>query len=248
MRRATTLSSLLALLLLACATGTTPTPSAAPAAPTASSGLPDDIAWVEDSAEYEAAVYQAFALATARVDALSAGRAPGSWAVSLDADETVLSNLGYELELEDHSHGFQEHSWRGWVARAKATAIPGATAFLAHVQQLGGKVLIVTNRDEDQRAPTEANLRAAGVPFDLVLMRPQPDASQKEPRWQAVEAGTAAPGMAAMKILLWVGDNIQDFPDLDQSLHGKPASAYAAFGDRYIVIPNPMYGSWKKTK
>jgi hypothetical protein len=44
---------------------------------------------------------------------------------------------------------------------------------------------------------------------------------------------------------MWVGDNIKDFPGGDQKLHDAPVEALAAFGDRFIVVPNPLYGSWK---
>ncbi len=47
------------------------------------------------------------------------------------------------------------------------------------------------------------------------------------------------------RIVLWVGDNITDFPDLDQTVRTRPEEAFADFGRRFIVIPNPMYGSWE---
>ncbi|HEX9732825.1 MAG TPA: hypothetical protein VGG06_12665 [Thermoanaerobaculia bacterium] len=68
--------------------------------------------------------------------------------------------------------------------------------------------------------------------------------SRKEPRWARVEAGTAAPGLPPLEIVLWLGDNIHDFPDLGQDLRFEPDAAFADFGRKYVVIPNPMYGSW----
>jgi len=41
-----------------------------------------------------------------------------------------------------------------------------------------------------------------------------------------------------------VGDNITDFPDLDQAIRLEKDPAFADFGRRFIVLPNPMYGSW----
>ena len=43
---------------------------------------------MRDAAEYRAAVLQTYRLATAQVEREAAGRAAGSWAVVLDADET----------------------------------------------------------------------------------------------------------------------------------------------------------------
>jgi predicted secreted acid phosphatase len=46
-------------------------------------------------------------------------------------------------------------------------------------------------------------------------------------------------------VLAFVGDNIKDFPTLDQSIATSPESSFAEFGSRFIVVPNPMYGSWE---
>ena len=73
-----------------------PAPTAAPAAPTAAVAIPDAIRWVRDAAEYRAATLQAYRLVTSSVEAAAAGRAPGSWAVVLDADETVINNVTYQ--------------------------------------------------------------------------------------------------------------------------------------------------------
>jgi predicted secreted acid phosphatase len=43
-----------------------------------------------------------------------------------------------------------------------------------------------------------------------------------------------------LKVVLWMGDNIRDFPALTQVSAGSPEE----FGTRYFVLPNPMYGSW----
>ena len=222
-----------------CAAGPRPArPTPAPAA----AALPDDVRWVRESAEYRAAAWQAFALARERVEELAAGRAPGTWAVSVDGDETSLDNSAYEVELARAGGDYDAATWRRWIARRAAAAVPGAREFLERVRELGGLVVVVTNRKEAERADTEANLRALALPFDLVLARV--DERQKEPRWQAVAAGAA--GLPPAEILLWVGDNVSDFPDLDQSLRGRPEAQLAPFGQRFILVPNPMYGSWKE--
>jgi 5'-nucleotidase (lipoprotein e(P4) family) len=237
--------ALLLSLTLGCATTTSAPPTApvttttAPAADSVALG--DALRWVTTAAEYHAAAWQAFTLAGDRVDSLAAGRPPGSWAVSVDADETLLSNARYEAERAAVGGTFDATSWRAWVARREATALPGAREFLYRVRALGGHVVVVTNRKHDERDDTEANLAALDLPYDLVLTRGEE--RSKEPRWQAVAAGTA--GLPPMEIVLWVGDNILDFPGLDQSLRTAEDGALAPFGDRFVVIPNPMYGSWK---
>ena len=98
------------------------------------------------SAEYEAAVRQAYRMAEDHVERAAAGRAASTWGVVLDADETVISNLTYQIERAGRPH--DEDAWRAWVKRREATALPGAGAFLARVRALGGRIAIVTNRRE----------------------------------------------------------------------------------------------------
>jgi predicted secreted acid phosphatase len=49
-----------------------------------------------------------------------------------------------------------------------------------------------------------------------------------------------------MDVLMWVGDNILDFPNQSQELRNGGDDAFADFGSRFVVIANPMYGSWQK--
>src|SRR5690349_198384 len=70
---------------------------------------PLEIKWVRSAAEYEALVRQTYAVAQAQVEKEAAGRAPGSWAVVLDADETVISNLTYQVERAGQP--YDETAW-----------------------------------------------------------------------------------------------------------------------------------------
>ncbi len=77
---------------------------------------------------------------------------------------------------------------------------------------------------------------------DAVLCKA--DTSDKNPRFQSVVAGTAAPKLGALEVLMFVGDNIQDFPALDQTANTD--AKLSEFGSRFFMMPNPMYGSWEK--
>jgi predicted secreted acid phosphatase len=48
-----------------------------------------------------------------------------------------------------------------------------------------------------------------------------------------------------LEVVLWVGDNIQDFPALTQAVRLQGDAAFGVFSERYIVLPNPMNGSWE---
>jgi 5'-nucleotidase (lipoprotein e(P4) family) len=207
--------------------------------------MPDSVHWVRNSAEYRAAVLQAYRLATERIERAQQGRKPGSWAVVADADETLINNSQYQKERAALGGHFTDESWSEWVTRKQAPALPGAVDFAKRVQDLGGKFIVVTNRDEPDCPATEATLRSDGFVFDAVLCRPEGAPGSKQPRFDAIVQGRVK-GLPALEIVLWVGDNIQDFPGLSQDARTTPA-AMAGFGTRFILIPNPMYGSWERT-
>jgi 5'-nucleotidase (lipoprotein e(P4) family) len=235
------------LLLGGCATAVAPPPAVPPAAAppaTATLPLPHELHWARNSAEHHAVYRQTYILATRRLEELAPGLAPGAWAVELDADETVIDNSQYQKELAAAGRRHNEDRWREWVGRLAAPPLPGAVAFLRRVHELGGKIAIVTNRIQALCPATEEDFRRHEIPFDLMLCR-SPETSEKEPRFEAVERGTAVPGLPPLQIVLYVGDNIRDFPGLDQDLRAKPDEAFAEFGTRFFVLPNPMYGSWE---
>jgi 5'-nucleotidase (lipoprotein e(P4) family) len=220
-----------------------PTP-AAPA--TSARQLPNDVRWFRSAAEYRALTRQAYQVASDRLPELSRGLATQSWGIIMDADETVLDNSEYERRRFALDSAYTEPSWAAWVNERAAPPVPGAPEFTTHVHELGGRVIIVTNRADSLCVPTRANLRTAGIPADLVLCQ-APGGSDKNPRFQAVQKGTAAPGVAPLNIVAWFGDNILDFPNLSQAARNDPR-ALADFGRRYFILPNPMYGSWQQNR
>lgn len=222
-----------------------PSPAARPVEAAAPAPLPDAVHWVRNSAEYRASALQAYRLAGSRIEQLAAGRTSGAWAVILDADETLLDNSAYQKERAAHGLGFTPESWRVWVARREARAIPGAADFLRRVHGLGGVVAVVTNRTKSECPDTELNLAAEELVADAVLCRPDAGPGDKQPRFDQVAQGRAAPGLPPAEVLMWVGDNILDFPGLGQAARATP-EGLADFGQRFILLPNPMYGSWER--
>jgi 5'-nucleotidase (lipoprotein e(P4) family) len=244
---ATTRLLLLAMApLAACGTPARPTPATAPAPAAAPAPLPAPLRWMRRSAEYRALTRQTYAFAALRLDELARGRPAGSWAVILDADETVLDNSEYERRRASVDSGYSDASWASWVRERAAGVIPGAAAFTVTVRRLGGRVVIVTNRADSLCADTRANLESAGIPTDLVLCMPAGE-SNKNPRFERVQQGSAAPGLPALAVVEWIGDNIQDFPHLTQDVRGD-TTALAEFGRRFFVLPNPVYGSWERNQ
>lgn len=206
--------------------------------------LGNDIKWYQRSAERRALSLQAYALATARLEA----KAPtlGAFAVVMDIDETTLDNSTIQHERADLGLGYSAAAWTAWVDRKAAPPIPGALAFTRRVHALGGKVIFVSNRAAATECPqTVDNLHTAGFQFDGMLCKTT--TSDKNPRFSSITAGTTGiTGLPALPIAMFIGDNIQDFPLLTQDVRKQPDAAFAPFGDTFFVIPNPMYGSWEK--
>jgi len=227
-----------------------PAATSAPAAHPPSNGtptpppLPRDIRWVRNSAEYRALASQVYRTAASRLRELSKGRAPGSWGVILDADETVFDNSEYQRRRAEVDSGYTASSWASWVKERAAGAVPGAVEFTNTVHTLRGRVAIVTDRAESLCTVTRENLQQLGIVPDILLCR-LPDDHGKNPRFQRIQSGAAVAGIPPLEIVEWIGDNILDFPGLTQESRSDSA-AIANFGQRYFVVPNPMYGSWDR--
>jgi 5'-nucleotidase (lipoprotein e(P4) family) len=213
------------------------------------------ILWTQSSAEYRAIAYQTFALARLRLDenlqsynARRRGNTRRSLqraAVIVDADETVLDNSRFQAELVLRGLPYDPQAWRAWCQRAEAGAVPGAVDFLTYAARRGVSVFYITNRRQAEKAGTIANLQKLGFPNvsdESVMVREEGTPASKELRRQKVAA--------RYRIVLLVGDNLNDFSD---DFAGKSIAERAAqvdrdrakFGASFIVVPNPMYGDWE---
>jgi 5'-nucleotidase (lipoprotein e(P4) family) len=234
------------LLGVACRTGRPPSAPAVPAPPAAA--LADRVSaavrWTMASAEHRAVFLEVYRAATAHVEREAARRDPGTWAVAVDADETVIDNVRYQVEREKEGLPFTPRSWRDWTRRQEAVPLPGAAAFLSRVRALGGRIAVVTNRRQAECPDTEAVFRAHGLPYDAMLCRPDDGPGDKSPRLRSIVEGTTPVGLPPLELVAVVGDNIDDFPGMSQAVRDEEDAAFADFGRRFFMLPNPMYGSW----
>lgn len=214
------------------------------AAEVSTAKLTNDVHWFRNSAEMRAVYLQGYKLAQDQLELEAKSQTPGTWAVSLDADETILDNSQYQKELILSGGTFSDETWNLWCERREAKALPGAKAFMERVKELGGKIVIVSNRYEESRTATEDNFKALGLPYDLMMLRQGKPDKQKERRWSEVIGGTSPAGWAPTMIVMYLGDNIEDFPDMDQAIRAQGDEAFAQIGRSRIMFPNPMYGSW----
>ncbi len=198
--------------------------------------------WVSHSAEYDALCYQAYNLAKLRLDQRLALRLNKKPAVVLDLDETVLNNLPYYLALYFEGEEFSDETWNNWVEHRSAKAIPGAKEFLDYAQSKNVEIFYVSNRSEKNIDATFDNIAALELPINRANLMLKTDAESKEARREEIRKN--------YEILLLVGDNLIDF---DNNFDKKPTPKHRTelviknnniYGDKYIVLPNPLYGQW----
>lgn len=225
--------------------------SLVPAGATAQSlGQGLQVKYVRDSDEYATLVRQVYRTAAARLpEAVRQVPRGTPWAVVLDVDETALDNSVYELERATYGIPFNAPSWDAWVERREAGAVPGTAGFIRTVRGAGGRVAWISNRDEATRAATRANLAAHGLwaEGDLLCLQRAADTAYTKPRRRAELAAGAGdcawPGARPM-VVAFVGDAMGDFPGADEPVATGGATGDDAFGTRFFLLPNPMYGRW----
>ncbi len=217
--------------------------------------------WMQSSVEYAGVTMGAYQLATVMLDRALADK---SWtavpdeqganyadkppAVILDVDETVLDNSKYQAWMVMNDKSFHPKTWGEFVNSVDSMPIPGSLEFTRYADSKGVKVFYVSNRTGDLEEATRKNLGKYGYPMggnvDTVLLKaeiPEWESSKKSPRRLHVARD--------YRVLLVLGDNFGDFVDGYKgslvertALMDKTASMW---GTKWIVLPNPSYGSWE---
>jgi 5'-nucleotidase (lipoprotein e(P4) family) len=202
------------------------------------------VLWFQRAAEARALYFQAYNIARERLDAALAWRqGEEKLAVIMDIDETVLDNSPLEADLIKTGKTFSEKSWKEWVSQCQARALPGAQPFLAYAASNKVEVFYVSNRNSNDFDDTARNLRAQHFPMvDAEHLLLQQAHEGKEPRRQEIGR--------KYKIVLLMGDNLGDFTDIFDKQTSEVRSGLAdenrdKFGSLFIVLPNPMYGTWE---
>ncbi|HEX2062022.1 MAG TPA: HAD family acid phosphatase, partial [Thermoanaerobaculia bacterium] len=137
---------------------------------------------------------------------------------------------------------YDEPTWKTWTAEGAAPAVPGAAEFLAYAKSRGVTPFYITNRDEDERAGTRANLERLGYPVSDETLLLRTNNSDKSPRRAHVAK--------SYRVLLLLGDDLNDFASAREKSHAERAQIITDtrswWGTRWFILPNPMYGSWER--
>lgn len=238
-------SSLFAMLLVGCAnlTGTSEKAPDIHSHPREYSV--QSILWQQNAAEYKALTHQAFNLAKMRLAQITAlpEHQGKKLALITDIDETVLDNSPYNAMLIHKNLEYTHENWKSWTDLAEAKPVPGAKEFLDYAKNIGVSVFYVSNRRIDEKETTLKNLKAVDFPFaeeaNLLL---RTDTGSKNTRFEKV--------MSEYTVVMFVGDNLGDFSsDFDVASQEKRDDLVEElkerFGVDFIVLPNPMYGTWE---
>ncbi|MBI4502315.1 MAG: hypothetical protein HY700_14290 [Gemmatimonadetes bacterium] len=206
-----------------------------------------EIKYLRDSEEYWILVQQIYRAARETVARAKDGVPRGAaWGVVLDVDETTLDNSVYQLDRGAYESPFDSASWNAWVRREEAGAVPGVVDFMRAVRAAGGRVAYVSNRNESTREATRRNLTALGLwqEGDRLCLETSDHTYTKPLRRAELRkgAGTCSWEGQPLTVVAYIGDQMGDFPSPGEE--GDGSGGLSAFGVRYFLLPQPMYGAW----
>lgn len=203
------------------------------------------VLWQQHSGEYRALAYQAFNLAKMQLDLLLENKETSKkpLAIITDIDETILDNSPYSGKQIELKEDYIPERWTEWVNLEKAKPISGALEFFNYAKSKGVEVFYISNRTHDQEEATLENLRKVGFPYaDSAHLLLEKGTSRKGKRRAEVEK--------THNVVMLIGDNLSDFSSVFENRSTEDRnrsvdSLKVAFGRRYIILPNAIYGDWE---
>ncbi len=227
--------------------------------------------WVKYSAEYRAITEQVYATATRDlprfVEDSSWSVIPGQddaahlpVAVILDVDETVVSNIDFQLTFD---RPFANWKLDEWTRSTDATPVHGVKEFVEAARAAGVTVFFVTNRPCEprdgsgdrcpQRRSTVDDIGEVGIATDTdhVLL-------SEERGWNREKSARRSYIAQTHRVIMLIGDDLGDFVPCVRRKPYAPCTDPATAADRlamveehghlwgngWYILPNPMHGSW----
>jgi acid phosphatase len=227
--------------------------------------------WVKYSAEYRAMTEQVYADA---MDDLPGFIEDTSWsvipgqddaahlpvAVILDVDETVVSNIDFQMMFE---RPFENWKLDEWTRSTVATPVYGVKEFVESARAAGVTVFFVTNRPCEpvdgvddpcrQRQSTIDDIREVGIDTDAdhVFL-------SEERGWNREKSTRRDYIAQTHRVVMLIGDDLGDFIPCVRTKPYAPCTERATGADRmqmveenrhlwgngWYILPNPMHGSW----
>jgi acid phosphatase len=257
--------------LAACASAPEPVPLPA-SAPISHDPQQDlGLLWVKHAAEYGAITRQVYNVAAAAlpgyINDTSWSAMPGQTgaetlppAVILDVDETVVSNIDFQISFE---RPFTNRKLYDFYRENAAMPVPGVVEFIAAARDAGVEVFFVTNRpceliDDDpdpcpQKRGVIEELESLGISVEETNVM-----LADENNWDRAKIRRREHVARTHRVLMLIGDDLGDFvPCVRKKLYGpctEPATKasraqlveeYAGYwGNGWYILPGPTHGSW----
>lgn len=234
--------------------------------------IPAGVLWVRTAAEYEASSLQTYREASEDlqkfIDDTSWSALP--WqvdaadlpvAIIADVDETVVSNVEFQVILE---RPFRNSVRDAWSDSTEAQAVPGSVEFLRQASDAGVEIYFVTNRPCEieagiadpcpQKAIAFGDLREVGIEVDDDhLMMANEDLG-----WDREKSTRRLHIAKTHRVIMLLGDDLGDFIACTRKKALHPCSEGATiesrrdsaikfthyWGEGWYILPNPMHGSW----
>lgn len=231
--------------------------------------------WVKHAAEYDAITRQVYGFAQRDlqrfVDDTSWSAMPEQEnaehlppAIIFDVDETVLSNVDFQLTFE---RPFANQKLDDWSKSRDAAPVAGLFEFATAAREAGVELFFITNRpcqpiEGDARAcpqkdTTIEDIGELGIATDadhVMLSDEQPDWTREKIVRRKIVAQTH-------RVIMLMGDDLSDFvscvrekaaaPCAEHTTHENRELAVKEFdhywGAGWYILPNPMHGSWTNT-
>jgi 5'-nucleotidase (lipoprotein e(P4) family) len=172
-------------------------------------------------------------------------------AIVLDADETVLLNLGFEYDDASHpDRAYDDKRFGRWEVSGvdKVAPVPGAVTALRAIRDANVTVIFNSNRTAANAEFTGRAIEGAGLGparhGETLFLRGDVDAgSGKDSRRALISQRYCVVAM--------VGDQFGDFSDLlneralgvvERRRAGSSGAIANLWGNGWFLLPNPVYG------
>lgn len=232
--------------------------------------------WVKNSVDYKAVTRQIYRNAeealprliedkswTALPGQTDAGDLPA--AVILDVDETVVSNIDFQISFE---RPFTNRKLDMWDREHEAQPVPGVVEFVEAARDAGVTVFFVTNRpceryaDEEDVCPQKKtvidDLSELGIDVAPELV----SLSNERPDWTREKLVRRQLIGRDYRIIMLIGDDFADFVPCTRKKVVAPCTEsgtrvsreaaleeYADYwGNGWYILPGPTHGSWTSVR
>lgn len=176
------------------------------------------------------------------------------WAIVMGLDGTILDTSAFR-HYQQIGCVSNEENINKFIEQYKLPTNLGIAGFSCSIQAIGGKVIIVTKRypetpnisNSNIIKATESNLKNENVCYDSIIFAHDKNDTNKNPNFQAITSGDyenviTTKKFPALQIISFIGNNIEDFPNINQGsaadyLNQKPEEL-DKFGNIYFLLPN----------